>query len=373
MYHAIVVGARCAGSPTAMLLARKGYRVLLVDKATFPSDAPRCHFIQLSGVTRLQRWGLLDQLAASNCPPISSMCFNVGTLAFTDSLPPVEGVAGSYAPRRTVLDKLLVDAAARAGAEVRESFAVQELLMEGDRVTGIRGRGADGATVTERADIVIGADGLHSLVARSAQAPAYHVKPSLTCGYFGYWSGVPMKSMELYAGEQQTMFVFPTNDNLTCIGIEWPIQRFPAVRADVEGHFRQAIEQAPRLAERVRSGRREERFMGAAELPNFFRKPYGPGWALVGDAGAHKDPYMALGISDAFRDAELLAEAIDAGLAGRQRLEDALAAYERQRNDESLPTYELNWQLARMGPPREVLRLMGIPAEKLVEATTASR
>lgn len=358
MYDVIVVGARCAGSPTAMLLARKGYRVLLLDRATFPSDAPRGHYIHQPGVARLKRWGLLDQLRASNCPPIRSIAIDAGSFMLTGSPPALDGVAEAYGPRRSVLDKLLVDAAAQAGAVVQEGFMVKELLMEGEEVTGIRGGTSDRDTVTERAKLVVGADGLHSLVARTVRAPSYRVKQSLTCAYFSYWSGVVIEALESYKPERCSIFAFPTNDHLACITVEWPLQDFPSVRSDIEGHFHASIELVPRLAERVRNGRREDRFLGTAEQPNFYRKPYGPGWALVGDAGYQKDAVLAQGITDAFRDAELLAEAIDAGLAGRVPLEEALAAYEQQRNAASMPLYELNWQSATFEPPPPQVQLL---------------
>jgi 2-polyprenyl-6-methoxyphenol hydroxylase-like FAD-dependent oxidoreductase len=351
MYDVIVVGARCAGSPTAMLLARMGYRVLLLDRATFPSDVPRCHFIQPPGVTRLQRWGLLDNIKASNCPAIPFVRFDVGPFALVSSPSSTSGNAGSYGPRRTVLDKILIDAATRAGVEVREGFSVQELLMGGDRVTGIRGRALNGATVMEKAKIVVGADGMRSMVARAVQAPTYRSKPARTCVYFAYWSGVPLEGCEIYVRERRVFFAFPANDDLTCIAIEWPLQEFQTLRVDLERNFLKTIALAPSLSERVQAGHLEGRFMGSGDLPNFYRKPYGHGWALVGDAGYHKDPYLAQGISDAFRDAELVAEAIDVCLSGRREFAEALGDYERQRNEETMPIYELNYQLAGLDPP----------------------
>ena len=165
MYDVIIVGARCAGAPTAMLLARKGYRVLLVDKATFPSDTMSGHFIHAKGVAKLKHWGLLDQVVRSNCPPIRNMLLDLDSLVLVGSILPVDGATEAYAPRRTKLDKILVDAAVEAGAQLYEGFHVQEILMEGERVTGIRGRGAEGTLVTEKASLVVGADGRHSLVA----------------------------------------------------------------------------------------------------------------------------------------------------------------------------------------------------------------
>src|SRR5438045_803498 len=173
MYDAIVIGARCAGSPTAMLLARQGYRVLLLDKASFPSDTLSTHYIHQPGVARVKRWGLLDRVAASNCPPVRRQMLDVGPFAVVGSPPPVDGVADGYAPRRTVLDQILVEAAVAAGAELREHFSMDDLVTDGGRVVGIRGRAVGGGTVTEKARIVIGADGLHSMVARSVQAATY--------------------------------------------------------------------------------------------------------------------------------------------------------------------------------------------------------
>lgn len=351
MYDAIVIGARCAGSPTAMLLARKGYRVLLVDKATFPSDKISNYYIHQPGVAQLQHWGLLEQVRASNCPPVRKFFFDTGPVVLTGTPPPAGDVTEGYAPRRRVIDTILAHAAAAAGSEVREGFVVQELISEGERITGIRGRTAGGETVTEHARIVIGADGMHSLVARTVQAPAYNTKPSLACWYYAHWSGVPLEGVEVYARDYRSVGVLPTNDGLTLIFVGWPHQEFHAFRADIEGNFLKTLDLTPKLAARVRNGTQVERFRGTADVPNFFRKPYGPGWALVGDAGYHKDPFTAQGFSDAFRDAELLAEAIDDGFAGRRPLLEALAEYEQQRNAAALPMYEFTCELATLAPP----------------------
>lgn len=354
MYDAIVVGARCAGSPTAMLLARQGYKVLLVDKATFPSDTMSTHMIHKLGVALLKRWGLLDQIIASNCPPFSQVTFDLGPFALSGEGPSVDGVNDIYAPRRTVLDKILVDAAVAAGAELREGFLVEEILADDGVVTGIRGHAQGGASVKEQARMVIGADGMRSLVAQTVQAPTYNEKPSLSCSYIAYWSGVPVDHIEVYPREHRTILILPTNDQLAVTFLQWPNREFHAFRADIEGNYLKTAELVPGLAERLRAGKRESRFLGTADLPNFFRKPYGPGWALVGDAGYHKDPALAHGINDAFRDADLLARAIDAGFSGRRPLEEALAEYEQQRN-EVMPLYELNAQIASTElPPPEM-------------------
>jgi len=356
MYDAIVIGARCAGSSTAMLLARKGYRVLLVDKATFPSDTISTHVIWQPGVALVRRWGLLEKVVASNCPACRNI-FDVGDFALAGLPPAADGVAEAYCPRRTVLDKILVDAAAEAGAELREGFSVQEIVTEGGCVKGIRGHSRSGSSVKEAGRIIIGADGLHSLVARTLQPPAYNEKPPLACYYYSYWSGVPVQETEFYPRDGRVVVALPTNDRLALIAVGWTNKEFGEFRADIEGNFLKTLRQVtPELGERVQKGKREERFVGTADLPNFFRKPYGPGWALVGDAGYHKDPITAQGITDAFQHAELLAEAIDAALSGRQPLLEALADYERHRNDDVIHRYELACDFARLAPPPPEMR-----------------
>ncbi len=352
MYDAIIVGARCAGSPLAMLLARKGYRVLLLDKASFPSDTISTHHIHQPGVAHLKSWGLLEKLRASNCPATKTIKFDVGPFALTGSPTPADGTAEAYAPRRRVLDKILVDAAVDAGAELRERFSVEELTTDGTSITGIRGRDATGSTVTERARIVVGADGARSLVADAVNAEIYFDRGMLTCNYYSYWSGVPHEGVELYPRAGRTIVVDKTNDGLSLICVVFPKEEFHHIRSNIEGEYLRTIqENAPTLFERIRNGKREERFAGTGFLPNFFRKPYGNGWALVGDAGYVKDPILAQGISNSFSHAEMLAEALDDGFSGRRELQDALADYERTRNDEVLAMFEHNCQLAMLKPP----------------------
>lgn len=346
MYDAIVIGARCAGSPTAMLLARKGYKVLLVDRASFPSDTISTLMIWPAGIAKLKQWGLLDGLIASNCPANTKFTIHAGDFPLGGWGPPVDGVSDSYAPRRKVLDNILVNAAVEAGVEMRQEFSVQEILSENGKVTGIRGSEKGGGAVTEKASIVIGADGKNSLVARSQDAPMYEHVPALSCFYYTFWSGVPADSYEDFWIGRRFVMTVPTNDSQTLIVMGTPIEDFQDFRSDIEGNYMKTIDAVPDLSERVHEGNREERFYGMADLPNFFRKPHGPGWALVGDAGYSKDPITAFGISDSFRDAELLANALDAGLSGSQPIDDALANYEKKRNEKAKPQYQLTLRAA---------------------------
>lgn len=360
MYDAIIVGARCAGSPLAMLLARKGYRVLLLDKATFPSDTISTHHIHQPGVARLRRWGLLEKVRASNVPPTTEIRFDAGPFALLGTPPPAEGNAEAYAPRRRVLDKILVDAAVESGAELREGFSVEELTSSEGAVTGVRGRDRNGSAVTEKARIVIGADGARSFVADRVQAPIYFDRGMLTCNYYSYWSGVPLAGVELYARPGRMIVADKTNDGLVMVTVVWPKEAFNRVRSNIELEFMRSLDEyAPALAERLRAGRREERFAGSGFLPNHFRKPYGEGWALVGDAGYVKDPATAQGITNSFSHAEMLAEALDESLSGRREMTDALAVYEQKRNREVMAMFEHTCQLARLAPPTpEMIELL---------------
>src|SRR6516162_2787621 len=174
MFDAIVVGGRCAGAATALLLARKGLKVLIVDKARFPSEIPQGHFIRLRGPKLLRDWGVLDYIVRSGCPPVTRMTMDLGDFPLTGTNLVHDGVALGYGPRRGVLDAILIEAAIAAGAEFRAGFSVDDYLSDGISVTGISGRiYATGGHVTEHARITVGADGRHSSLARAVAAPAY--------------------------------------------------------------------------------------------------------------------------------------------------------------------------------------------------------
>jgi flavin-dependent dehydrogenase len=352
-YDAIVVGARCAGAPTAMLLARRGHRVLLLDKATFPSDTMSTHVVHPPGVAALARWGLLDRLRATGCPPIATYSFDFGPVKIAGSPRPIDGVDVAYCPRRTALDALLVDAAVEAGVELREGFTVDEVLRSDLGVTGVRGHARGRGSVVERASVVIGADGLHSVVARSVQAPAYDERPSRMAMYYAYWSDLPVGGFTttIRAEHGRGWAAAPTNDGLTVLGFGWPVDEFRANRSDLERSFLETVAIDPAFAERVHAATRESRFVGSAQLGGYFRQPFGPGWALVGDAGYHKNPITARGITDAFRDAELLSAAVADALAGRCDYDEAMAGYQRARDEDARPVYEMTDDSARLLPP----------------------
>jgi flavin-dependent dehydrogenase len=246
-------------------------------------------------------------------PGNATIRLDVGGVVLEGSFPRYEGESAMYSPRRTVLDPLLVDAARSAGADVREKFRAKELVWANSQVVGIRGSHGAGPTVTETAHLVVGADGKHSMVAHAVRAPQYRHRDPMTIGCYSYWSGVPVTMGELYQRPGCAAAAFPTNEELTMVYVAVPIREFPSFRTNIEDAYLNALDQCGDVGERVRSGRRIERIRTTPDLPNYVRVPYGPGWALIGDAGLVINPVTAQGIGNAFADAERLANAIVEG------------------------------------------------------------
>ena len=337
MYDAIIVGGRVSGAALSMLLARAGHRVLCVERDAMPSDTLSTHYLHPMGVGRLKRWGLLDALEDTGCPRITRFEAHRGGEMHLEPFSRDANGELEYAlcPRRDILDGLLWDAAAEAGAEMRDRTTVTEILRRDDgTVRGIEARGRrGGATVTEEARLIVGADGAHSFVAEAVEPRTYLDVPPLLCSYYSYWSGVPAEGVETYFQPGAALLLFPTHHGQVNIGAAWPAARFPAVRKDVEGVFLDTLRQvAPDLADRAAAGSREEPFRGTRELPFYRRVPFGRGWALVGDAGAAIDSTLGLGITKAFAEAEQLSIALDFALSGKQPFDAMMRQYHAARD-----------------------------------------
>ena len=347
MYDAIIVGARCAGSPTGMLLAQAGLKVLVVDRDTFPSDVLSTHFLQPDAMVRLEKWGIRQRLIDAGTPQATTMMLN----ALGASFPAPPGEFLPMAPRRTVLDTALVNAAREAGAEVREGFSVQEITRDASgAVTGIVGRDATGNAVTEQARVVIGADGRNSFVARQVNAEEYNAHEATSCGFYAYLKDTRTDIMEITLADEVFAFYFSTNGG-GCVGIETAMSHWDEIRADPGGYVAGVLrEKAPTIAAHIQGAEVDGRWLGMQGRRSFFRKPYGPGWALVGDAGYLKDPICGTGIDDALRDAELLSAALIAGFRGEKPLDEALAAYQEARDKSQSVRYPIICELAELGP-----------------------
>jgi 2-polyprenyl-6-methoxyphenol hydroxylase-like FAD-dependent oxidoreductase len=376
----VVVGARCAGAATAMLLARRNISVVVLDRATKLGDTMSTHAITRGGVVQLDRWGLLDDVLATGTPAIKKVTFHVNSRVHAIAVKPNAGVDCLVAPRRRLLDNLILDAAAAAGAEVRLGISVGDVIRDGDgRVTGVTGQAADGTTVTVRARLVIGADGMRSRIARAVDSPIVDELVTDTGAYFTYFDGIPWDGFEFYIADRAFTGVFPTNDEAACVWVVASGDAIAALRAEHganEVGFHQLIRRtAPDLADRLVDARVVERTRVALRYPSFVRHPVGEGWALAGDAGYYRDAITGHGITDAFRDADLLAAAVGEWFRGAQPETVALHRYAIEREAELRPIFDVTNALAAWPEPepffglqKDLNRLLEIEAERLASA-----
>ena len=329
-YDVVIAGARCAGASTAMLLAQGGLRVLVVDPLPYGSDTLSTHALMRGGVLQLHRWGLLDAVRAASTPSIGATTFHYGDESIEVPIKPKDGVDALFAPRRTVLDPILVDAARAAGAEIVYHRSVVDLLRDDDgRVRGAAIAGPDRQLFEVEADLVIGADGVRSKVARILGAATRHLAPNAACSIYGYWEELGIEDYHWFYEPGVSIGTIPTNGDATCIFALIPRSRFDASRhAGLEAIHEEVVGGvSPELSDAVTSSRRSGKLRAFAGAPGFLRQAHGPGWALVGDAGYFRDPITAHGITDALRESELLSRAI---LADEQA---GLEGYETERNE----------------------------------------
>lgn len=329
---AVVVGGRCAGAATARLLAQRGLDVAVVDRAAFPSDTLSTHAIAGHGVELLHQWGLLDTVLATGVPNPRTVGYAVGAVDLPVVPLPDESL-GTLAPRRTVLDQLLLDAAREAGVETWTSTSVTGLLRDGAAVRGVRCRRPDGSEADVVAPLVIGADGARSRVAAEVGATRYAVRSSRLGGVYAYFEGTGIEQNELGLRPDALSVAFPTNDGLTVIAVGTDDERFRDVVAGGDVAVAELAQRSsPRIAEGIARGVRRTRFHAYRPRENCFVVPHGPGWVLVGDAGVHLDPITGQGIANAFLAAELLADAVADGLGGAVPLAERLDQFHRERD-----------------------------------------
>src|SRR5438128_2705669 len=344
-FDVAIVGARCAGSPLAALLARRGLRVCLLDGARFPSETLSTHVIQPCGVAALRRLGVLDSLLAAGAVPLTRFTL-VAEHARIDA--DLEHEAEAFgAPglcvRRVTLDELLVRAAASAGAEVRTGEKVRNLVGKNGRVEGV-----ETARGTLRAPLVVGADGRRSTVAALVGAPEYHVAPPGRLFAWAYFEGVSDREPRLRLGRlgDLAFLASPTDAGLYMAGVCPSLKDRASFLAERERRFAQGLCHWPELHGVLAGATRVGSIRVMASWHGYFRAAAGPGWALLGDAGHFKDPTPAQGISDALRQAERLADAVEAGLGGGAAIDAQLARWWRWRDQDA---YEMHWFASGLG------------------------
>ena len=343
----VVVGARCGGSALARLLAAAGLRVVAIDRAAFPSDTQSTHCIAGHGVRLLHRWGLLDRVLSTGVPTPRAVGIRVGSVDLP-AVPMSSDGVGSLAPRRTVLDALLVDAARDEGAEVWENATLRDLLVDEGRVAGVLCDTPSGPCVV-RAALVVGADGSRSSVARIVGAEAYDVRPSNLGGVYAYFADSGLQHNELGMAAGNVSLAFVTNGNLACVAAGTFDDRARELAAGGDDAFRQVILAAsPRVAEALSGASRVTRFSVYRAQPGRFRTASGPGWALVGDAGHYKDPFTGQGMADAFLSAQLLSEAVIDGLGGARPFDSALADFRDARDELASEMHDITGRLSAM-------------------------
>ncbi len=310
-----------------------------MDRGAVGADTLSTHALMRAGVLQLSRWGLLDEIVAANTPPVRRTTFHYGAESVTISVKPSHGVDALYAPRRTLLDPLLVHAAVEAGVELYDRTPVGDLLVRDGRVVGVRVSTPEHRSVDLSSSLVIGADGIRSTVARRVEAPYLRRGEHATATTYGYWSGLITDGYEWNFHPNACSGVIPTNNGQTCVFAGASPERIG--RGGVDRLLEIVAEGAPQLAERLRAARTPQSTRTWSGLPGYVRRSHGPGWALVGDAGYYKDPLSAHGLTDALRDAELLARAVVEGLGDEVSIDDTLEDYQSTRDRVSLPLFEV--------------------------------
>jgi flavin-dependent dehydrogenase len=315
-----------------------------------PSDTVSTHALLRTGALQLTRWGLADRVLGAGTPPVRQVMLGFGDERIGFDLKDDFGIESLLAPRRIVLDAILLRAAVESGADFVGGTSVKDLVHDRrGRVCGVvAGRNTDSAAYG--AQMVIGADGVRSRVAGLVDARVYRSHPPTNAVHYAYFSGVDVPGFWFQFTVGVNAGVIPTNDGEACVFVGRPRSRLDAFTADPEGDFHRLLAEAGAdLAGTVEAGLRTGGFRGTSGLPGFFRQAWGQGWALVGDAGYTKDPISAHGISDALRDAELCARAVDGALRAPDRADELLSAYQKLRDDLSLPMFRKSRALARYG------------------------
>ena len=363
-FDAIVIGGSASGAPTAMLLARAGLKVLLVEKRTFPRDTLSTHFIWPRGVSYLNRWGLAARVCDKS-PTFTDLELSVEDISLKGSVPLADlearfqqlhgdtiGVTNRCCgPRRYFLDQVLLDAAKDAGVDVREGVTFTQPLVEDGAVKGIEAVRTNGATLSAKSQLVIGADGRFSPFARQVGARTLVLREQSTFAYWGYFSDVKKIKQAIYKKGRLGVAMFPTSDGAQMALAYGPTDWWNAFRTKAEENFFKVFAFcAPEFEEALRAANRVERFKACSSMPAFQREVWGKNWVLLGDAAGFHDQVTAMGQTHAFRDAQLLVDCVSEAFSGESTMDEALACYAARRAEDYNDYFEFSCRTAEMNP-----------------------
>ncbi len=313
-YDALIIGGRAAGGSLAVLLAERGWRVLVIDRDRFPSDTMSTHYMHSTVVPLLDHFGVLSEVVDSlGFRRLTRTRIYLDDCIFEGSMDP-SGSGYALAPRRDVLDNLLVQRAMRFGAEFHDRTRAERLIWNEGRVVGAELRDADGERREVNARVVVGADGKYSSVSKWVDAEPYEAVPALRPVYYAHFHGIeplPEPAVELFFGSDRIGFIFPMRPGEFCLALELQPEEFERFRSDAAGEFLKVFGGLYGMRSRLRLAELDGKVIGVKGVDNFFRKPYGPGWALTGDAAYLKDPSTGSGIGDALQQSVWLADAFD--------------------------------------------------------------
>lgn len=348
-YDVIIVGARVAGSITATLLGEKGYRVLALDRAHFPSDTLSSHFFRAPSFRSFEQAGVLDEVLAV-APKLTVSHNVIDGHAFAEPVDEPEDFPFYMSIRRITLDDILVRRARNVpGVDLREGAKVNALLRDGDRVNGVRWTSSDG-DAEAKASVVVGADGFYSFVAGEVKPEVEHAEPVNRAMYYAYFRDFAYQAgpaAEFHFRDTSLAYVFPSDDNLALLAVSVPIEQFGEFKSDSEGRLMQELESMVGIAPRLPAATREGPVRGTGNIPGYMRVPYGEGWALAGDSALIMDPWSGQGIDNASTHAVMLAQHLDEFLSGKADWQTAMQAYHTERNAFSKKSFQSTCKLSR--------------------------
>jgi len=348
-YDVIVVGARIAGSIVSSFLGQRRYRVLLLDRARFPSDTLSTHFFRYPTFNVFERMGILDNVYVI-APKLVNSFNDVDGHVFTEPVEGPDGPSHYLCVRRITLDDILIKRVRQERTvSLHENAQVDDILVEHGTVGGVRWM-EEGKKYSASAKLIVGADGVNSLVAKKVQPKVEKSEPVQRAMYYAYYKNFQPQAgpaAEFHYRGNRLVYVFPTDAELTLIAASVPIKDFARFKQNPEQSLNTELESMPQIRSRLQQAERIGPVKGTGSIPGYQRFPYGDGWALVGDSGQILDPWSGQGIDQASTHATMLADAVDRWLSGKMSWDKSMQEFNRLRHEFSDKTYERTCTFAR--------------------------